>query len=64
MIRFVKTRTADRVTPVELMTDPSKIDVKAYKSMVDSIFDQLFGALDIDVEEIASGQVNLLKFFG
>ncbi len=64
LIRFVKTRTGDRVTPVELMADASKIDVKAYKSMVDSIFDQLFGALDIDVEEVASGQVNLLKFFG
>ena len=64
LIRFVKTQTADRVTPLELITDKSKIDVKAYKSMVDSIFDQLFGALDIDVEEIATGQVNLMEFFG
>jgi len=64
LIRFVKTRTSDRVTPLILMTKPSKIDVKAYKSMVDSTFDQLFGALDIEVEEIATGQVNLMEFFG
>ncbi|MFX1286182.1 MAG: DNA-directed DNA polymerase I [Promethearchaeota archaeon] len=64
LICFVKTRTADRVTPVELMTDKTKVDVKAYKSMVDSTFDQLLGALDIDVEEVATGQVNLMEFFG
>lgn len=64
LIRFVKTRTADGVTALELMTDPSQIDVKAYTSMVDSIFEQLFGALDIDVVELATGQVNLLEFFG
>jgi DNA polymerase I len=63
LIRFVKTRTSDRVTPLLLMTDTSKVDVKAYKSMVDSTFDQLFGALDIEVEEIATGQVNLMEFF-
>ncbi|MFX0205846.1 MAG: DNA-directed DNA polymerase I, partial [Candidatus Hodarchaeota archaeon] len=64
LIRFVKTRTTDRVTPVELMTDKTKVDVKAYKSMVDSTFDQLLGALDIDVDEVATGQVNLMEFFG
>ncbi|MHA2243425.1 MAG: DNA polymerase domain-containing protein [Candidatus Hodarchaeales archaeon] len=64
LIRFVKTRTGDRVTPVELMTEKSKVDVKAYKSMANSIFDQVFGALDIDVDEISTGQVNLMKFFG
>ncbi len=64
LIRFVKTRTADRVTPIELMNDKTKVDVKAYKSMVDSIFDQLFGALDIDVDEVSTGQVNLMEFFG
>ncbi len=64
LIRFVKTRTGDRVTPVELMTEKSKVDVKAYKSMANSIFDQVFGALDIDVEEISTGQVNLMEFFG
>ncbi|MFX1247270.1 MAG: DNA-directed DNA polymerase I [Promethearchaeota archaeon] len=64
LIHFVKTETGDRVTPLALITDKSKFDVKAYKSMVDSIFDQLFGALDIDVNEIASGQVNLMEFFG
>ncbi len=64
LIRFVKTRTGDRVTPIELMNDKTKVDVKAYKSMVDSIFDQLFGALDIDVDEVSTGQVNLMEFFG
>jgi DNA polymerase I len=64
LIRFIKTQTGDRVIPLELMTDPSKIDVKSYISMVDSIFDQLFGALDIEVEEVATGQVNLMEFFG
>lgn len=64
LIRFIKTRTTDRVTPLLLMTDNSKVDVKAYKSMIDSTFNQLFGALDIDVEEIATGQVNLMEFFG
>ena len=63
LIRFVKTRTSNRVTPLLLMTDNSKVDVKAYKSMIDSTFDQLFGALDIEVEEIATGQVNLMEFF-
>ena len=64
LIRFVKTRTSERVTPLRLMEDSSKVDVKAYKSMIDSTFDQLFGALDIEVEEIATGQVNLMEFFG
>ncbi|MHA2223658.1 MAG: DNA-directed DNA polymerase I [Candidatus Hodarchaeales archaeon] len=63
LIRFVKTRTADRVTPIELMTNTVVVDVKAYKSMIDSIFEQLLGALDIDVEEVASGQINLMEFF-
>ncbi|MFX1538304.1 MAG: DNA polymerase domain-containing protein, partial [Promethearchaeota archaeon] len=63
LIRFIKTRTSERVTPLLLMTDSSKVDVKAYKSMIDSTFDQLFGALDIEVEEIATGQVNLMEFF-
>ena len=59
----MKTRTPDRVTPLELMNDKSDIDVKAYKSMVESTFDQMFSALDIDIEEMASGQVNLMEFF-
>ncbi len=48
---------------MEVMTDKSKVDIKAYRSMVDTIFEQLFGALDIEVEELASGQVNLMEFF-
>jgi DNA polymerase I len=64
LIRFVKTRDSARVTPVELITPKSLVDVKAYKSMIDSTFDQLFGALDIDAEEMSSGQVNLMEFFG
>jgi DNA polymerase I len=63
LIRFIKTKTGDRVVPLELMRDRSKVDVKSYKSMVDSIFDQLFGALDIEIEEVATGQVNLMEFF-
>ncbi len=62
-LRFVKTKTADRVTALELMSDKSKIDVKAYRSMIDTIFEQLIGALDIEVEELSSGQVNLMEFF-
>lgn len=64
LIRFIKTQSSDRVTPLELMTNKSIVDVKAYKSMVESTFDQLLGALDIDAEEMASGQVNLMEFFG
>lgn len=63
LIRFVKTRTSDRVTPLKLMSEKSDIDVKAYKSMVESTFDQMLSALDIDIEEMASGQVNLMEFF-
>lgn len=62
-IKFVKTKTPERVTALELMTVKSKIDVKAYRTMVDTIFEQLFGALDIEMEELASGQVNLMEFF-
>jgi len=64
LIQFVKTKSGDRVIPLELMTDISQIDIKSYKSMIDSIFDQLFGALDIGVEEVATSQVNLMEFFG
>ena len=63
LIQFVKTKSGDRVIPLELMTDISQIDIKSYKSMIDSIFDQLFGALDIGVEEVATSQVNLMEFF-
>ena len=63
-IKFVKTRNKDRVTAIELMSSKSKIDVKAYRSMIDTIFEQLFGAMDIEVEELSSGQVNLMEFFG
>ncbi|MFX0185445.1 MAG: DNA polymerase domain-containing protein, partial [Candidatus Hodarchaeota archaeon] len=64
LIRFVKTQNSARVTPVELITNKSIVDVKAYKSMVESTFDQLLGALDIDSDEMISGQVNLMEFFG
>jgi len=62
-IRFVKTKNPDRVTALELMTKNSKIDIKAYRSMIDTIFEQLIGALDIEVEELSTGQVNLMEFF-
>ncbi len=62
-IRFVKTKTPDRVTALELMSQKSKIDVKAYRSMIDTIFEQLIGALDIEMEELSTGQVNLMEFF-
>ena len=63
LIRFVKTKNSDRVTALELMSQKSKIDIKAYRSMIDTIFEQLIGALDIDLEELSSGQVNLMEFF-
>ncbi|MHA1214612.1 MAG: DNA-directed DNA polymerase I [Candidatus Hodarchaeales archaeon] len=63
LIRFVKTKDGDRVTPIELMDKRSKVDVKSYKSMVDSTFSQLLGALDINMEELSSGQINLMEFF-
>ena len=31
--------------------------------MINSIFEQLLGALDIDVEEVESYQINLMEFF-
>jgi hypothetical protein len=31
--------------------------------MIDTIFEQLIGALDIEMEELSSGQVNLMEFF-
>ncbi len=62
-IRFVKTKNSDRVTALELMSQKSKIDIKAYRSMIDTIFEQLIGALDIDLEELSTGQVNLMEFF-
>ncbi len=63
-IRFVKTKNKDKVTALELMSSKSRIDVKAYRSMVDTIFEQIFGALDIELRELASGQINLMEFFG
>jgi DNA polymerase I len=63
LIRFVKTKSGDRVTPVELVTPTTQIDVKAYKNMIDSTFDQLLGALDLSSRELDSGQVNLMEFF-
>ncbi|MFW9856049.1 MAG: DNA-directed DNA polymerase I [Candidatus Thorarchaeota archaeon] len=63
LIRFVKTKTGDRVTPVELVTPTTQIDVKAYKTMIDSTFDQLLGALDLSGQELESGQINLMEFF-
>ncbi len=63
LIRFIKTKTGERVIPLELMSDRSKVDFKSYRSMIESIFDQLFGALDIEIEEVATGQVNLMEFF-
>ncbi|PWI49579.1 hypothetical protein CEE45_00165 [Candidatus Heimdallarchaeota archaeon B3_Heim] len=62
-IRFVKTKNSDRVTALELMSQKSKIDIKAYRSMIDTIFEQLIGALEIDLEELSTGQVNLMEFF-
>jgi hypothetical protein len=37
--------------------------VKAYKSIINLIFEQLLGALDIDVEAVVSVQINLVEFF-
>ncbi|MHA1976194.1 MAG: DNA-directed DNA polymerase I [Candidatus Hodarchaeales archaeon] len=62
-IQFVKTKNPDRVTALELMSPKSKIDVKAYRSMIDTIFEQIIGALDLEMEELSSGQVNLMEFF-
>ena len=63
-IRFVKTKNKERVTALELMSSKTRIDVKAYRSMVDTIFEQIFGSLDIELQELSSGQVNLMEFFG
>ncbi len=63
-IRFVKTKNKEKVTALELMSSKAKIDVKAYRSMVDTIFEQIFGSLDIELEELSSGQINLMEFFG
>jgi DNA polymerase elongation subunit (family B) len=63
-IRFVKTKNKDKVTALDLMSSKSKVDVKTYRSMVDTIFEQIFGSLDIELQELASGQINLMEFFG
>jgi DNA polymerase I len=63
-IRFVKTKNKDKVTALDLMSSKSKIDVKAYRSMVDTIFEQIFGSLDLELQELVSGQINLMEFFG
>jgi len=63
-IHFVKTKTKEKVTALELMSSKSRIDVKAYRSMVDTIFEQIFDSLDIGLQELSSGQVNLMEFFG
>ena len=63
-IRFVKTKNKDRVTALELMSSKSRIDVKAYRSMIDTIFEQIFDSLDVELQELSSGQVNLMEFFG
>ena len=63
-IRFVKTKSNDKVTALELMSPKSRIDIKAYRSMIDTIFEQIFGSLDIELQELASGQINLMEFFG
>jgi DNA polymerase I len=63
-IRFVKTKSVERVTALDLMLPKSRIDIKAYRSMVDTIFEQIFGSLDIELQELASGQINLMEFFG
>jgi DNA polymerase I len=63
-IRFIKTRNKDRVTALELMSPKSRIDVKAYRSMIDTIFEQIFDSLDVELQELSSGQVNLMEFFG
>ncbi|NHJ00548.1 MAG: DNA-directed DNA polymerase I [Candidatus Heimdallarchaeota archaeon] len=64
LIKYIKTQTDKHVIPLELYTEDTKIDIKSYRSMIDSIFDQLFGALDIDTTEVATGQINLMDFFG
>ena len=63
-IRFVKTKNKEKVTALDLMSSKSKVDVKAYRSMVDTIFEQIFGSLDLELQDLASGQVNLMEFFG
>jgi len=63
-IRFIKTKNKDRVTALELMSSKTRIDVKAYRSMIDTIFVQFFNSLDIELQELSSGQVNLMEFFG
>ncbi|MHA2298093.1 MAG: DNA-directed DNA polymerase I [Candidatus Hodarchaeales archaeon] len=63
IIRFVKTRDQVGVKPVEI-AKPSDIDVKTYKSHVDSVFSQVLDAFDISLDAIkGERKVNLSEFF-
>ncbi|MFX1514197.1 MAG: DNA polymerase domain-containing protein, partial [Promethearchaeota archaeon] len=61
IIRFLKVIDEPGVMPLEL-ADPSRIDIKAYKAQIDSVFSQVIGALDIPLDEL-HGKVSLTKFF-
>ncbi|MFW9994467.1 MAG: DNA-directed DNA polymerase I [Candidatus Odinarchaeota archaeon] len=63
IIKFVKTRDQVGVKPVEI-AKISDIDVKTYKSHVDSVFSQVLDAFDIELEAIkGERKINLAEFF-
>ncbi len=61
IIRFLKVKEDPGVMPIQL-ADPTRIDVKAYKAQLDSVFEQVIGTLDISLDEL-HGKVSLAKFF-
>ncbi len=60
-VSFVKTRTSDRVKPTGMASLP-ELDIAKYKEMVQSTFEQVLDALNIDYEEV-KGVKKLSSFF-
>lgn len=60
-ISFIKARSKEGVKPVE-MANLDDLDVPKYKEMVQSTFEQILDALNIDYEEIM-GATKLTSFF-
>jgi len=47
IIRFIKTKSTDGVTPVEILRDRKSIDIKSYETQLESTFTQVLDTLGI-----------------
>lgn len=61
IIRYVKLSEDPGIMPIELIKN-EKIDIKSYKSFIDSTFSQILESLDININQLKE-KVNLLSFF-